>query len=51
VKKWRTLANGDRILNMSTTHLDREEKTAYIDALLAFAASIGVTVEIEPQPA
>lgn len=51
VKKWRTLANGDRVLNMSTTHLDREEKTAYIDALLAFAASIGVTVEIEPQPA
>lgn len=47
VKKWRVLPNGDRELSMSTENLDREEKTAYIDALLAFAASLGVTVQIE----
>jgi hypothetical protein len=47
VKKWRVTPTGDRELNMSTEHLDREEKTAYIDALLAYAASLGVIVQIE----
>lgn len=51
VKKWRVLASEERVLNMSTEHLDREEKTEYIDKLLAFAGSLGVTVEIESQPA
>lgn len=51
VDKWRVLANGDRVLHMSTESLDREEKTVYIDKLLAFAGSLGVTVEIESQPA
>lgn len=46
VKKWRVLPNGDRELSMSTENLDREEKTAYIDAQLALAASLGVTVDI-----
>lgn len=47
VPKWKFLPNGERELNMSTEHLDREEKTAYIDALLAYAGSLGVTIEIE----
>ncbi len=47
VKKWRLLPNDERELSMSTENLDREEKTAYIDALLALAAGLGVTVEIE----
>lgn len=47
VKKWRTLANGDRVLNMSTEHLDREEKTVYINELLAYAANLGVSVHID----
>jgi len=47
VQKWRITPKGDRELNMSTEHLDRREKTDYIDALLAMAASLGVTVEIQ----
>jgi hypothetical protein len=47
VKKWRFLPNGERELNMSTEHLDREEKTAYIDALMAYAGSLGVTIKVE----
>lgn len=46
VEKWRYLPTGERVLNMSTEHLDRSEKTAYIEALMAFAASLGVEVEI-----
>jgi len=52
--KWRYLPNGDRELAMSTEDLNRGEKTLYIEALMAFAASLGVTVEIlapEFQPA
>lgn len=54
VEKWRLLPSGDRELSMSTENLDRTEKTAYIDALMAMAGSLGVTVEIkapEYQPA
>lgn len=47
VEKWRALANGERVLNMSTEHLDRQEKTAYIEALLARAAELGVEVHID----
>lgn len=51
IEKWRVLANGERCLHMSTESLNREEKAEYIDKLLAFAGSLGVTVEIESQPA
>lgn len=47
VPKWRVLANGDRVLSMSTENLDRQEKSIYIDALLARAADLGVEVHIE----
>lgn len=51
-KKWRYLPDESRELAIGTTDLDREEKSAYIDAQIAFAASLGVTVEIDsPQPA
>lgn len=47
VEKWRILSNGERLLHMSTENLNRAEKSAYIDALLAFAADLGVEVHIE----
>lgn len=47
IKKWRITPTGERELNMSTEHLNREEKTAYISALLALAAEHGVEVHIE----
>lgn len=47
VKKWRLLPNDGRVLNMSTENLNRAEKTEYIDALLAWAADLGVEVHIE----
>ncbi len=47
VTKWRVLANGDRALNMSTENLNRHEKTAYIEALLARAAELGVDIHID----
>ena len=46
VEKWRYLPTGERVLNMSTENLDRSEKTAYLEALMAFAASLGVEVEV-----
>lgn len=46
VPKWKLLANGERMLNMSTEDLDREEKTEYITALLAYAAELGVEVHL-----
>lgn len=45
-KKWRYLPDESRELSMGTTDLNREEKSAYIDAQMAFAAGLGVTVEI-----
>lgn len=47
VPKWKILPNDRRVLNMSTENLNRAEKSAYIDALLAFAADLGVEVHIE----
>lgn len=46
-KKWRYLPDESRELAMGTTDLNREEKSAYIDAQMAYAASLGVTVEIQ----
>lgn len=46
VPKWKMLANGDRMLNMGTEDLDREEKTEYITALLAQAAELGVEINL-----
>jgi hypothetical protein len=46
-RKWRYLPDESRELAMGTTDLNREEKSVYIDAQLAFAASLGVTVEIK----
>lgn len=45
VKKWRYLPDGSRELFMSTTDLDVSEMTAYIDALQAKAAELGVELE------
>ena len=47
VQKWLALPDGQRELTMSTENLDREEKSTYIDKLLAFAAEQGVDVHIE----
>jgi hypothetical protein len=47
VQKWRVLANGERVLHMSTENLDRHEKSEYLQALLAFAGSLGVDVAIQ----
>lgn len=47
VKKWRALPNGERELNMSTTNLDREEKTVYINQIMARGAELGVEIVIE----
>jgi len=45
--KWKFLPDGSRILAMGTEELDRSEKTAYIDALLAHAANeYGLTIKI-----
>jgi hypothetical protein len=46
VPKWKLLANGDRMLHMSTEDLDREEKNEYITALLAYAADLGVEINL-----
>jgi len=45
--KWKTLPNDERELALSTEDLNRNEKTVYITALLAFAASVGVEIHIE----
>lgn len=47
VPKWRATPDEGRELNMSTENLDREEKTAYIEALLARAADLGCTIHID----
>lgn len=47
MRKWDYLPDGSRILKMGTEDLDRSEKTAYIEALLAHAgAELGVTIKI-----
>lgn len=46
-KKWVALPDGTMELGMGTEDLDREEKSAYINAVLAHvAAELGVTVRI-----
>jgi hypothetical protein len=45
--KWRMLPDDTRELVMSTEDLDRDEKTAYLNGLLAAAAALGVEVHIE----
>jgi hypothetical protein len=47
VPKWRVLPSGERELYMSTTNLDREEKSEYIDRQIAYAADLGVQIQIE----
>ena len=47
-KKWRVLPDGSRALAMGTEDLDRKEKTAYIDSLLAWAAAeLGLDIHIK----
>lgn len=46
--KWRILPDGSRALAMGTEDLDRKEKSAYIDALLAWAAAdLGIDIHIK----
>ena len=48
VQKWKILPDDSRVLVMSTEQLNRDEKKAYIDALLAWAATeLGVEISIE----
>lgn len=48
VKKWRHLPDGSRVLAMGTEDLDRAEKSLYIDALIAWAATeVGVEIRIQ----
>ena len=47
-KKWCVLPNGERALAIGTEDLDRKEKTAYIDALMAWAAAeLGINIHIK----
>lgn len=43
-EKWRVLPSGERLLAMSTTRLNTAEMSAYMEAMSAFASSIGVTL-------
>ena len=47
-KKWCVLPTGERALAIGTEDLDRKEKTAYIDAMLAWAAAeLGIDIHIK----
>lgn len=47
IKKWRHLPDGTRALAMGTQHLNRAEKSEYIEKLLAWAATdLGVQIQI-----
>ena len=47
-QKWRVLPTGERVLAMSTSDLNVEEMSTYLDKLQAFAtAELGVELEAE----